>query len=130
MRDTGNKELRKLARDYYNGDLSYVSYRSARTQLLDRITTATGDDGCTRSVTRQANTQDRAGAQSLEHRAKRSWYLRGTIWMLIVVFIAVIFLVWIMLSLGQPDPVGTAASGANEQPLEINSREEYRHPNG
>ena len=130
MRDTGNKELRKLARDYYNGDLSYESYRSARTQLLDRITTATGDDDCTRSATRQANIRDSAGGQSLEHHSERSWYLRGAIWMLIVVLIAIILMVWIILPLGQPDPAGTAASGTDAQRVEINSREEYRHLNG
>jgi hypothetical protein len=130
MRDTGNKELRKLARDYYNGDLSYESYRSVRTQLLDRITTATGDDDCTRSAARQANTRGRAGGQSLEHYSERSWYLRGAIWMLIVVLIAIILMAWIILPLGQPDPAGTAASGADAQRVEINSREEYRHLNG
>lgn len=129
MRDTGNKDLRKLARDYYMGDLSYESYRSARTQLLDRITAVAGADDYTGSTTRQANIRGKAG-QSLEHHSERSWYLRGTIWMLIVVLIAIILMVWIMLPLDQPDTAGTAASGADALRVEINSRDEYRHLNG
>ena len=97
MSDTGNRDLRKLARDYYNGDLSYASYRRARTQLLDRVTVQTNAADCTRSTTRQAVKPTRAG-QSLDNKAERSWYLSGPVWVLIVALIAVILMIWAMTS--------------------------------
>ena len=95
MRDTGNKELRKLARDYYNGDLSYESYRSARTQLLDRVTAITNAADCTRSTTRQAVKPARA-AQSPGNKFECSRCLRGPVWVLIVALVAVILLIWVI----------------------------------
>ena len=84
----GSRRLHELAHDYYTGELNYESYRRARTQLLDRITAVTGDDDCTRSATRQANKPGVAGSL-LSHKSERSWYLRGTVWILIVVLSAI-----------------------------------------
>ena len=95
MSDTGHRELRKLARDYYSGELSYASYRRARTQLLDRVTAITGDVDYTRSTTRQAKKTARA-TQSPGNKSECSWYLRGTVWVLIVALIAVILMIWAM----------------------------------
>ena len=123
MRDTGNRDLRKLARDYYRGELSYVLYRRARTQLLDRVTAVTNDADCTMSTTRQVIKPARA-SQSLDKKSERSWYLRGAVWVLVVALITVILMVWAMksgwitLSLDQPDPADTAVSAPSQSGLE------------
>ena len=44
MNNGDNKELHELAQRYYLGELSYESYRSNRTQLLDRLTHQPEDD--------------------------------------------------------------------------------------
>ena len=97
MIDTGNRELRKLARDYYSGELSYASYRQARTQLLDRVTAVTNAADCTQSTTWQAIKPARA-TQSPGNKSECSWCLRGTVWVLIVALIALILMIWAMTS--------------------------------
>lgn len=97
MKDTGNRDLRKLASDYYSGELSYASYRRARTQLLDRITDMTDDADRTRSMAQRVNKPGIAG-QSTAHKSERSWYLSGLVWVLIVALIAVILMIWAMTS--------------------------------
>ena len=95
MIDTGNRELRKLARDYYSGELSYASYRRARTQLLDRVTAITNAADCTRSTTRQAVKTARA-TQSPGGKSACSWCLRAPVRVLIVALVAVILVIWVI----------------------------------
>ena len=135
MKDTGNRDLRKLAHDYYRGELGYDSYRRARTQLLDRITAVTGDAGSTRSITRQANKPGVTG-QSPVHKAGRSRFLRAIVWVIIVALLIIFLIVWAMksgwipLSLGQPDPADTVVTSAEAERAGISSRAEYGYFNG
>jgi hypothetical protein len=91
MSDDGSKDLHQLARRYYIGELSYESYRSERTQLLDRLTWQAGDDDMNLSVTQLMSDETRVmqAASSRRHR---------TIWGLIVVLIATVALIWVMKS--------------------------------
>jgi hypothetical protein len=135
MSDTGNTDLRKLAHEYYRGELSYASYRQARTRLLDRITAVPDDDDGTVSVARQANKPDMAG-KSPGYNPERSRLLQGAILLLIVAMITAILLVWaikseaMMLSLGQADPTDRAFFAAIAERTGINSKEDDRHSNG
>ena len=90
MSDDGSKDLHQLARRYYIGELSYESYRSERTQLLDRLTRQAGDD-MNLSVTQLMSDETRVmqAASSRRHRM---------IWGLIVVLIATVALIWVMKS--------------------------------
>ena len=135
MGDSSNKGLRELAHAYYKGELSYESYRSERTQLLDRVTGVTGDGGCTRSATGQANKPGVAD-QLLDHKSERSRCIRRTVKVLIVVLIAIFLLVWAMrsgwlaLPVGQLDSADTAVYYADTENAGANSGENYRQLNG
>lgn len=135
MSDMGSKRLRELAHDYYKGELSYESYRSERTRLLDGITEITGDDGCTRPATQPSNKSGMSG-QSLEHKSERSWYLRRAGWLLIVAVITIILMVWAMdsgwltLLLGHLDSADTAVYYAGAEKAGVMIGEDYRHLNG
>jgi len=91
MSDDGTKDLHQLARRYYIGELSYESYRSERTQLLDRLTRQAGDDDMSLSVTQHMSDEARVmqAASSRRHRM---------IWVFIVVLIAAVALIWVMKS--------------------------------
>jgi hypothetical protein len=134
MRDTGNTDLRKLVHDYYDGELSYSSYRQARTELLDRITAVTGDAGCTRSTTRGTDKSSVAG-QSPGHKTGTFRILRGIVWLLIAVLI-VVLLVWVvqsesnMLSLQKPDPGDITISSSAAARAVKNSKEKGWHIDG
>jgi hypothetical protein len=95
MRHTGNTDLRKLVHDYYNGELSYASYRRARTQLLDRITGKSDGAECTRSTIRPVNRPGMAG-QSAGQKPWRSRLLRSILLLLLVSLFAIMLLVWAM----------------------------------
>ena len=91
MSDDGSKDLHQLARRYYIGELSYESYRSERTQLLDRLTWQAGDDDMNLSVTQLMSDETRV-MQTASSRRYRM------IWILIVVLIATVALIWVMKS--------------------------------
>ena len=91
MSDDGTKDLHQLARRYYTGELSYESYRSERTQLLDRLTGQAGDDDTDLSVTQLMSDKTRMMQAPSSRR-------RSMIWVLIVVLIATVALIWVMKS--------------------------------
>ena len=93
MGDTGNKGLRELAQEYYQGKLSYEAYRSERTQLLDRITdqadadkTNVSNTGRTLEMTEMMRTTDQTQAVYLR------WQRR--LWILLIVLITILVLIW------------------------------------
>ena len=90
MSDDGSKDLHQLARRYYIGELSYESYRSERTQLLDRLTRQAGDD-MNLSVTQLMSDETRVMQAASSRR-------QSMIWVLIVVLIATVALIWVMKS--------------------------------
>ena len=91
MSDNGTKDLHQLARRYYIGELSYESYRSERTQLLDRLTRHAGNDDMNLSVTQLMSDKTRViqAPSSRRHRM---------IWVLIAVLIAIVAMIWVMKS--------------------------------
>lgn len=91
MSDNGTKDLHQLARRYYFGELSYESYRSERTQLLDRLTRQAGDDDMDLSVTQLMSDKTRVMQVPSSRRHRM-------IWVLIVVLIATVALIWVMKS--------------------------------
>lgn len=138
MKDTGDRDLRKLANDYYRGELSYASYRRARTQLLDRITEVTEvteDADRTRPIAQQVKKSGIAG-QSAAHKPERSWLLWGSMGLLVVALIVILLIVWVLKSesvtqlLDQSAPADTAVSGAAAEMAGKNSMEDDRNFNG
>ena len=75
MSDDGTKDLHRLARRYYIGELSYESYRSERTQLLDRLTRQAGDDDMNLSVTQLLSDETRVMQAASSRRHHMIWVL-------------------------------------------------------
>lgn len=135
MKDTGDRNLRKLANDYYRGELSYASYRRARTQLLDTLTDVTEDADCTRPIAQQVKKPGIAG-QSAAHKPERSWLLWGSIGLLVAALIVILLIVWVLksepvaLPLDQSAQADTIVSGAVAEMAGKNSMEDDRNLNG
>ena len=134
MKDTGDRNLRKLANDYYRGELSYASYRRARTQLLDTLTDVTEDADCTRPIAQQVKTG--IAGQSAAHKPERSWLLWGSMGLLVAALIVILLIVWVLksepvaLPLDQSGQADTAVSGAVAEMAGKNSMEDDRNLNG
>ena len=122
MSDDGTKDLHQLARRYYIGELSYESYRSERTQLLDRLTGQAGDDDTDLSVTQLMSDKTRVMQVPSSRRHRM-------IWVLIVVLIATLALIWVMKSgwitiSSAPMERGSITAPANSPDINSNNQAE------
>jgi hypothetical protein len=135
MDNTSNKGLRELAHKYYKGELSYESYRSERTRLLDKLTGATGTDESTRRIV-QSLYRPHEAAESPGNKYVFPRYLSGKLWLLLVILTAILVVAWAMvsgwfpLSLTQLEPTYASVTPACPELTRIKASEQYKHSNG
>jgi hypothetical protein len=88
MSNTSSYGLRELAHKYYQGELSYDSYRQERTQLLDRLTLR-DDEEISEPITRPM--PEKSDASS----ASGFRWLRSLL-ILIVLLTSIVAIIWLM----------------------------------
>ncbi len=86
-----NNDLHALAQSYYEGEVSYESYRRARTQLLDglpQVSAGGGGPGASETTATRSPVMPSPHQRSNAAEAPGSRYQRRISWMLLVLAIA------------------------------------------
>ena len=109
MSEANSSGLRELAHRYYTGELSYESYRSERTSLLD---------GLTQPSAYLMSTSDTRPMSEKTHVAPASSRRRHPVWILIMIVVLIAVLIWLLKSGWMTISLAAMQPGAAETSVE------------